>query len=227
MISPTWRMIHQKKMDHFRPIRSVNGPARRAPIKVPMESWKALAFLTFISVFFFFLFFFPFFKDMQRYPLTMETINPDRTLLKLYVPSGFSCANRCLKLCISKKPEIWPVSYPKMIPPIETKAPSNTDLQVTHGTRDSSMVLPLFSRSMIADSPDKSVSGGDLVPVPPPLSLLRNGIFILEMGDWSCIQYVEYTVSCVIPDLGWLGERGFSVKEVRKIGLCPRLACTL
>lgn len=51
MISPTWRMIHQKKMDHFRPIRSVNGPARRAPIKVPMESWKALAFLTFISVF--------------------------------------------------------------------------------------------------------------------------------------------------------------------------------
>lgn len=47
IISPTWRMMHQKKMDHFRPIRSVSGPARRAPINVPMESWKALAFATF------------------------------------------------------------------------------------------------------------------------------------------------------------------------------------
>lgn len=134
----------------------------------------------------------------------METINPDRTLLNLYVPSGFSCANRCLKLRISKKPEIWPVSYPKMTPPIETNAPSNTDLHVTHGTRDSSRLLPLFSRSAIADSPDKSVNGGDLVPVPPPRSLLRNGIFILEMGDWRCIQYVEYVVSCVNPGLSWL-----------------------
>lgn len=163
---------------------------------------------------------------MQRYPLTMETINPDRTLLNLYVPSGFSCANRCLKLCISKKPEIWPVSYPKMTPPIETKAPSNTDLHVTHGTRDSSRLLPLFSRSAIADSPDKSVNGGDLVPVPPPLSLLRNGIFILEMEDWRCIQYVEYTVSCVIPDLGLARGEDLALRGP-EIGLCPRLACTL
>jgi hypothetical protein len=89
MISPIWRMMHQKKMDHFRPIRSVNGPASRAPNNVPMESWKGVR-ISHIPTHTHILLSTSSFKDMQRYPLTMETINPDRTLLNLYDPSGFS-----------------------------------------------------------------------------------------------------------------------------------------
>lgn len=137
----------------------------------------------------------------------METISPDRTLLNLYVPSGLSCANRCLKFFISKKPEIWPVSYPKMIPPIETKAPSRRDRHVTHGTCDSSMKLPLFSRLATGGSSDKSVNGGD--PVPPASGFLRNGNLMLGIGDWRsyvCILRGKYAVLCVGPNPAWFEE---------------------
>ena len=41
-MKPTARIAHQKTTDIFRPIRSAIGAATRAPIKVPMESWRSL-----------------------------------------------------------------------------------------------------------------------------------------------------------------------------------------
>lgn len=61
---------------------------------------------------------------------------------------------------------------------METKAPNTNDLQVTHGTRDSSKelrLLLLFSGS--TEAGDRWVKGGDSFP--SSFCLLRNGIFIL------------------------------------------------
>jgi len=44
----------------------------------------------------------------------MATIRPDLTSLNLYLPPGCGSAKRFWKSGISKKPEIWPVSYPKL-----------------------------------------------------------------------------------------------------------------
>jgi len=40
---PTWKTIHQAKMDHRLPMRSATGPAINAPINVPMESWFVIS----------------------------------------------------------------------------------------------------------------------------------------------------------------------------------------
>jgi len=50
---------------------------------------------------------------------------------------------------MSKKPEICPVSYPKMIPPTETKAPRKKDLRVRNGTGLSSRGPAVFSWSVM------------------------------------------------------------------------------
>ena len=66
--------------------------------------------------------------------LTRATIRPERTLLKWYPsPLAFLCPKRCWNSGIPKNPEICPVSYPKMKPPMETKTPMMNEWIVTRG----------------------------------------------------------------------------------------------
>ena len=75
------------------------------------------------------------------------------------------------------------MSYPKIIPPIETNAPSVSDRHVTQGILDSSNeLLRRFSWSSLPV--ERSVRGGDLPPVLAPISLFVNGFFILGDFHW-------------------------------------------
>lgn len=85
------------------------------------------------------------------------------------------------------------MSYPKIIPPIETKAPSVRLRHVTHGTFDSSneLLLLLFSFGSVFKSVFKSVfrsvRGGDFLPV--------NGFFIL-VGIENQLE-LDLSLTCI------------------------------
>ena len=104
-MTPTQKMMFQKTIEYLRPNLSAIGAAIRAPIKVPMESYTRCV-RSYVKR-----------RLLSRTTkLTKATINPDFQLLNDRSPvcGSLLSANLSRKSGISRKPEICPVSYPKM-----------------------------------------------------------------------------------------------------------------
>ena len=143
-------------MDSLRPNLSAMGAAIRDPISVPIDNCTLSVRYMVVMI-------------QRMGQLTSATIVPDLLFVNTSAPVSGLCvsANRLRKSGISRNPEICPVSYPKMKPPMDTRVP----ISKIRGRKRSRFPITRNSTGFFSGSTADEAGDGEL-----PLNLLSIAI---------------------------------------------------